>query len=151
MIFHERRELWRYLKKVHSVILWGSHWMHTTYCEEEGEKSRNIPNCRRNLFFPILGISRAPKSVWKVLWFLHIAHCCTVCRPTKPTGQAITCAQRTNNRSLRNSWGAPPFTNIRTSSANVSTPPPLILLATPMSHPQRILKESTKIWGDCWL
>ena len=26
-------------------------------------------------FFPILGISRALKSVWKVLWFLHIAHC----------------------------------------------------------------------------
>ena len=71
-------------------------------------------------FFPILGISRALKSVWKVLWFLHIAHCCTLCRPTK-------CTKRTNNRSLRNSWGASTFTNIRTNYAkmfDVSRPPP---------------------------
>ena len=31
------------------------------------------------------------------------------------------------------------------------TPPPLILLAMPLSHPQRILRESTKISRDCWL
>ena len=63
-------------KTVRSVILWGSHWMHTTYCEEEGEKSGNIPNCRRNLFFP----SWESRAHWKVFerfydfCTLHIAH-----------------------------------------------------------------------------
>ena len=111
-------------------------------------------------FFPILGISRALKSVWKVLWFLHIAHC-TPCRPTKPTGQAITCAQRTNNRSLRNSWGAPTFTNIRTNYAkmfDVSTPTPYFTYHTTVSSTKdikRVNKNTRRllaVTGPCsWM
>ena len=104
-------------------------------------------------FFPILGISRALKSVWKVLWFLHIAHCCTVCRPTKPAGQP-----NAQNEQTTDPCGIPEV-RPRLQTSGPTTPkclmchalPPLILLATPMSHPQRILRESTKISGDCWL
>ena len=48
-------------------------------------------------FFPILGISRALKSVWKVLWFLHIAHCCTVCRQPSPQANQM---HKTNKQQI---------------------------------------------------
>ena len=127
MIFHEAQELWRSLKKVHSYILWGltlnsyhrlwggrgEEWKHSKLSEKP--------------FFPILGISRALKSVWKVLWFLHIAHCTRCAGQPSPQAKPTKCTKRTNNRSLRNSWGAPTFTNIRTYYAkmfDVSRPPP---------------------------
>ena len=59
--------------------------MHTTDCEEEGEKSGNIPNCRRNLFFPSWE-SRAHRKVFERFYdfcTLHIAH-----RADQPSPQA---------------------------------------------------------------
>ena len=46
--------------------------MHTTYCEEEGEKSGNIPNCRRNLFSHPGNLARTEKCL---KGFMISAHC----------------------------------------------------------------------------
>ena len=104
-------------------------------------------------FFPILGISRALKSVWKVLWFLHIAHC------TRCAGQPSPQAKPSHAHNEQTTDPCDiPEVRPRLQTSGPTTPkclmchaPPLISLATPLSHPQRILRESTKISGDCWL
>ena len=158
MIFHEARELWRSLKTVHSVILWGSHWMHTTYCEEEGEKSGNIPNCRRNLFFPSWE-SRAHRKVFERFYdfcTLHIAH-----RADQPSPQAKP--SHAHNEQTTDPCGIPEVRpRLQTSGPTTPKclmchPPPLISLTTPMS-PQRIsrVNKNTRrllaVTGPCsWM
>ena len=46
--------------------------MHTTYCEEDWEKSGNIPNCRRNLFSHPGNLARTEKCL---KGFMISAHC----------------------------------------------------------------------------
>ena len=65
--------------------------MHTTYCEEEGEKSGNIPNCRRNLFSHPGNLARTEKCL---KGFMISAHCTShgvqanqAHRPSQPSAQ----------------------------------------------------------------
>ena len=60
--------------------------MHTTDCEEEGEKSGNIPNCRRNLFFPSWE-SRAHRKVFERFYYFCTLHIVARCAG-QPSPQA---------------------------------------------------------------
>ena len=152
MLFYEARELWRSLKTVHLYILWlltlnayhilwggrGEEWKHSKLSEKP--------------FFS----SWESRAHWKVFeWFydfctLHIVARCA----DQPSPQAKP--SHAHNEQTTDPCGIPEVRpRLQTSGPTtpkclMCQPPPLILLTTPMSHPQRILKESTKISGDFW-